>query len=155
MLLFYLLFFVVGVNRIGSMSLVLSLFVRRAIPVSVVEPAFRERTTISSATVWKVTLGNCARETMVSEREGERERQREAERERERDREGGERGREAGMERERGRQRDRGRAINTYKHIVNVHLMNNSWFSQLGVIVLQYPLTENPWEIFHDMGTIV
>ena len=102
MLLFYLLFFVVGVNRIGSMSLVLSLYVRRAIPVSVVEPAFRERTTISSATVWKVTLGNCVRETMVSEREGER-----GERQRQRDREGGERGREAGRKRQREAKRQR------------------------------------------------
>ena len=141
LLLFYLLFFVVGVNRIGSMSLVLSLYVRRTTPVSVVEPAFRERTMISSATVLKVTLGNCARETMVSEREeeGGRERQR------------GEREREGGRDGE----RDRGKATKTYQDMVNIHLMNNSWFSQMGVIVLQYPLTENPWEIFHDMGTIV
>ena len=96
MFLFYLfIFFVVGVNRIGLMSPVLSLYVRRTIPVSAMEPAFRERTTISSATVRKDTLGNSARETMVSERKGDREREREAERERERQ--------EAGRERERGR----------------------------------------------------
>ena len=111
MLLFYLLFFfVVGANRIGSMSLVLSLFVRRAIPVSVMEPASRERTTISSATVLKVTLGNCARETMVSERE----REREAERERETER-GGERdgGRDGERERETKRQRKSYKDIQT------------------------------------------